>query len=72
MEVSPAESRVPHLDDDIVRGGDLGNGQILQAELASLGVTLQSFHLPALNTSSYWCVVVRVSQLTNINIKLEF
>ena len=44
MEVRPTEPRVPDLDDDIVRGGDDGDGDSLQTELAFTGVTLQRLH----------------------------
>ena len=54
VEVSPAETCVPHLDDDIVRGGDLRDGHTLQAELALLGVTLQGLHLTAIRA---WLLV---------------
>ena len=44
VEVRPTETRVAHLDDDIVRGGDDGDRDSLQTELAFTGVTLQGLH----------------------------
>ena len=44
VEVRPTETRVAHLDDDIVRGGDDGDGNSLQTELAFTGITLQRLH----------------------------
>ena len=46
MEVSPTETRVADLDDDIVRGGDDGDRDSLQTELAFTGVTLKRLHPP--------------------------
>ena len=47
MEISPTETRVAHLDDDIVRGGDDGDGNSLQAELPFTRIALQRLHLVA-------------------------
>ena len=63
VQVSPTETRVANLDDDVIRSGDLRHGDNGEAELPLTGVTLQGLHLCPLLT--------RVKAKLRVNIKLE-